>query len=167
MIHGKDIIIIANLGGTRQAVAACKSCGLNLDQSFIEACSPIDGRVTQKIPTKYDWSMDFSCLMAQSNYAKMLVDAVKNGTTFTAEFVCAGFKRKGTVLVKSCKIQGDVGGLAQMSGSFQGSGPILDGDADGWDYHAGNLYTYSPYANNAITVDGTVTSNALQHNTPS
>lgn len=153
MIHGDNLILIANLGGTRQAVAACKSCGLNIDRSYIEACSPSDGQTTDKIPAKYDWSIDCECLMADSNYAEMLCDAATAGTLFTAEFICAGFKRKGTVLVKSCKMNGNKGSLAKLSAQFQGSGPLINGNGDGWDYHAGNFYTYSQYSDGTLVVN--------------
>lgn len=179
MIHGENLIVIANIGGTRKAVASCKSCGLSIDQSYLEACAPNDGRTTQKIPTKYDWSIDCSCLMADSHYAEMLCDAATAGTTFTAEFICAGFKRKGTVLVKSCKMTGSKGSLAQLSASLQGSGPLINANADGWDYHAGNLYTYSPYSDGTLVVnnqtipegslvlDGTLTDGSMAKNTNS
>ena len=150
MILGDNLIVIADLGGMRQAVAACKSCGLSIDRSYIEACSPTDGQTTRKIPTKYDWSIDCSCLMADSRYAEMLCDAATAGTLFTAEFICAGFKRKGEVLVKLCKMKGQKGSLAQLSAQLQGSGPLLNANNDGWDYHAGNLYTYAPFAEGAL-----------------
>lgn len=163
MIHGENLIVIANLGGTRKAVAACRSCGLNLDRSFIEACSPADGQTTQKIPSKYDWSIDCSCLLADSQYAEMLCDAVVDGTTFTAEFICAGFKRKGTVLVTSCRLVGDKGGLAKLSVKFQGSGPLINANADGWDFHAGDLYTYGSLNAGEFALQGTLTDGTMAY----
>ena len=51
MIHGDDILVTTNIGGSQTAVAACKTCGFDISQNFISACSPTSGRTKKKIPT--------------------------------------------------------------------------------------------------------------------
>lgn len=162
MIHGQDILIIANIGGIRQAIAACKSCGFNIDQSYIEACSPFSGRTTVKIPTTYDWSLDCSCLMANSKYAERLCEAVINGEVFDIEFIAAGFKYKGKAIVSKCSITGAKNSLAQLSANFAGSGPLTR--AYDWDIINGTMYSYSNYDEETKTlmVDGLVNGGILE-----
>lgn len=162
MIHGKDILIIANIGGIRQAIAACKTCGFNIDQSYIEACSPTSGRTTTKIPTTYDWSLDCGCLMATSKYAEILCEAIINGEVFNVEFIAAGFKFKGKALVSSCSITGAKNSLAQLSAKFAGSGPLSR--AYDWDIVNGTMYSYSNYDEETKTLllGGTVEEGILE-----
>ena len=142
MIHGDDIYVTIDLDGQQQPIAAAKSGDFDISQNFISACSPTSGRTKKKIPTDYDWSVSSDCLMAKSQYAKQLIDAVRNGTKYTLQFIVGGFKVVGDVYVKSCRIQTSKGSLAKLSVQFEGSEEI-DTDSKGWDYINGKLYTYS------------------------
>ena len=151
MIHGDDILVTTNIGGSQMAVAASKSCDLDISRDFIKACAPNSGRTFQKIPTTYDWSVSCDCLMATSRYAKQLLNAVRNGTKYTLQFIACGFKVVGDVYVKSCRIKATKGSLAKLSVSFESSGPLRDSDT--WDVINGTLYTYT--LNNNFS-DGTL-----------
>lgn len=166
MIHGDDVIVTTNIGGSQAAVAACKSCSFDISQNFIEACSPTSGRVKKKIPTDYDWSVSCDCLVVNPQYAKQWIDAVKNGTELTLQFLMVGFKIVGKAFVKSCDPKGAKGSLAQMSVQFEGSEGI-DTDDQAWDYINGTLYTYSNFADGTLTVDGEVSNGTLQQVTQS
>ena len=144
MIHGDDILVTTNIGGSQVAVAACKTCGFDISQNFIEACSPTSGRTKKKIPTDYGWSVSCDCLVANPQYAKQWIDAVKNGTELTLQFLMVGFKVVGKAFVKSCKANGAKGSLANLSVQFEGSEGI-DTDDKAWDYINGTLYTYGNY----------------------
>lgn len=165
MIHGDDIYVLTDIGGTMQPIAANKSCDLDVSQDFIKACSPTDDRTFTKIPTTYEWSVSSDCLMATSQYAKQLIDAVRNGTKYTLQFIVCGFKVKGDVFIKSCKITATKGSLAKLSVTFETSGPLVDGE--GWDFINGTLFTYSNFSNGTLTVDGSVTDGTLAQDTPS
>lgn len=165
MIHGDDIYVLTNIGGSMQPIAANKSCTLSVSQDFIQACAPNEGRTLRKIPTTYDWGVSCDCLMANSQYAKMLIDAVRDGTKFTVQFTVLGFKVKGDVYIKSCEIQASKGSLAKLSVSFETSGPLVDDTS--WDFVNCTLYTYGNFENGTLTVDGTVTEGTLQHTEPS
>jgi len=165
MIHGDDIYVTIDLNGQQQPIAAAKSGDFDISQDFIKACAPNSGRSFKKIPTTYDWSVSCDCLMATSQYAKQLIDAVRNGTKYTLQFIVCGFKVVGDVYVKSCRIQSTKGSLAKLNVSFESSEDLRDSYT--WDVINGTLYTYSNFANGTLTVDGTVTNGTLQQNTPS
>ena len=143
MLHGDDIYVTTNLNGQQQPIAAAKSGDFDIRQNFIEACAPNSGRTHQKIPTTYEWSVSCDCLMTTSEYAKQLIDAVRNGTKYTLQFIVCGFKVVGDVYVKSCRIQASKGSLAKLAVSFESSGPLRDSYT--WDFINGTLYTYSNY----------------------
>lgn len=165
MIHGDDIYVTTDIGGTQMPVAAAKTGNLSINQDFIKACAPNEGRTFRKISTTYDWGVSCDCLMTTCQYAKMLIDAVRNGTKYTLQFIVLGFKVVGDVYVKSCDIQSTKGNLAKLSVNFESSGPLVDDNS--WDFINGTLYTYSNFADGTLTVDGTVTDGTLQHTEPS
>ena len=160
MIHGDDIYVLTDIGGTMQPIAANKSCDLDVNQDFIKACAPTEGRTFRKIPTTYDWSVSCDCLMSTTQYAKMLLDAVRDGTMFTLQFLVCGFKVKGDVYIKSCKITASKGSLAKLAVTFETSGPLMD--AQGLDLINGTLYTYSNFADGTLYTGGAVTDGTLE-----
>jgi hypothetical protein len=122
MILGRNLIVA--LDGV--AVAAAKTCSLDMDQSFLEACSPVSGRTHTKIPTTYDWGVSVDGLVANNssptvNLEDKLIAGTKCLLTFTDG---SGNRRAGFVYVKSCKESGPVGGLATYSASFESTGPL-------------------------------------------
>lgn len=143
-----------------QPIAANKSCTLSVSQDFIQVCAPNEGRTLRKIPTTYDWGISCDCLMTNSQYAKMLIDAVRDGTKFTVQFTVFGFKVKGDVYIKSCEIQASKGSLAKLSVSFETSGPLVDDTS--WDFVNGTLYTYSNFADGTLYTGGAVTDGTLE-----
>lgn len=122
MIHGRNLIVA--LDGV--AVAAAKTCSLDLDQNFLEACSPVSGRTHTKIPTTYDWGVSVDGLVANNSSPTVeLEDKLIAGTKCLLTFTDgSGNRRAGFVYVKSCKESGSVGGLATYSASFESTGPL-------------------------------------------
>ena len=122
MIHGRNLIVA--LDG--EAVAAAKTCSLDIDQNFIEACSPVSGRTHTKIPTTYDWGVSVDGLVANNSSPTVsLQDRLIAGTKCLLTFTDgSGNRRAGFVYVKSCKESGSVGGLATFSASFESTGPL-------------------------------------------
>lgn len=161
MIHGDELIVTTNIGGSQAAVAACKSCNFSISQNFIEACSPTSGRTKKKIPTDYGWSVSCDCLVANPQYAKQWIDAVKNGTELTLQFIMVGFKVVGKAFVKSCDPKGAKGSLANLSVQFEGSEGI-DTDSQAWDFINGTLFTYSNFADGTLYTGGAVTDGTLE-----
>ena len=153
MIHGDDLIVTTDIGGSQVAVAACKSCSFDISQNFLQACSPTSGRVKKKIPTDYEWSVSCDCLVANPQYAKQWIDACKGGTELTLQFLFVGFKVVGKAFVKSAKANGAKGSLANLSVQFEGSDGI-DTDSQAWDIINGTLFTYSNFNNGDLTTNG-------------
>lgn len=122
MIHGRNLIV--TLDGV--AVAAAKTCSLDMDQSFLEACSPVSGRTHTKIPTTYDWGVSVDGLVANNSSPTVsLQDQLIAGTKCLLTFTDgSGNRRAGFVYVKSCKESGSVGGLATFSASFESTGAL-------------------------------------------
>lgn len=123
MIHGRNLIVA--LDGV--AVAAAKTCSLDIEQSFLEACSPVSGRTHTKIPTTYDWGVSVDGLVANNSSPTVsLQDLLIAGTKCLLTFTDgSGNRRAGFVYVKSCKESGPVSGLATYSASFESSGELL------------------------------------------
>lgn len=144
VIHGDDILVTTNIGGSQVAVAACKSCSFDISRNYLSACSPTSGVTKKKIPTDYEWSVSCDCLVANPQYAKQFLDALKGGTELTLQFLVVGFKVVGKAFVKSWKANGAKGSLANLSVQFEGSEGI-DTDDQTWDFINGTLYTYSNY----------------------
>ena len=149
MIHGDDILVTTNIGGMQVAVAACKSCSFDISRNYLSACSPTSGVTKKKIPTDYEWSVSCDCLVANPQYAKQFLDALKGGTELTLQFMVVGFKIVGKAFVKSWKANGAKGSLANLSVQFEGSEGI-DTDDQTWDFINGTLYTYGNYANGTL-----------------
>lgn len=136
MIHGRNLIVA--LDGV--AVAGAKSCSLQLSQNFINTCSPDSGRVHEKIPTTYDWSVSVDCLIPNSNLPVSLKDKLIAGTKCLLTFTDGdGDNRAGFVYVKSCDESGNIGSLATFKASFEPSGA---------------LYKYIPYNNGSYPQEG-------------
>lgn len=164
--QGRDIIITTDIGGTQMPVGAAKSGTFTIRQDFIESCPPNDGRTTDKIPTRYDWSMSCDCLVYNPQCPLSYIEALKAGTKFSIQFIAGGFKQSGYAFVESAEYAGSVGSLSAFRVSFKGSGPLTTNDG-GWDFINGTLYTYSNFADGTLNMGGYLTDGTLQHDEPS
>lgn len=122
MKQGRNLILAIN----NTAIAAAKGCSLNIQQNFIEACSPTSGRTKKKIPSEYSWELSCDCLIAAMEYANSIVDMVTNGTELSVQFydLSLGLYRYGSAYVSSAKVDGSVGSLSKLSISLTGSGEL-------------------------------------------
>lgn len=154
MTPGKDLIVFIDVmvQGNRwhEAIAACKSCTVNLDQDFIDSCSPVQGRTKDKVSTGYSWSVDCDCLIPNTRQVDKLLYILKNGIPVSITFIIGGIRQTGTAFPK-LKLSGGVTDLAKSSVSFIGSGPLEDTAGTAWDYHHGVLYTYGTLSDGTYT----------------
>ena len=121
MILGRNLIV--SIDGV--PVAGSKSCQFQISQNFLTACSPTEGRVKEKIPTDYDWSVSVDCLIPNSTLSVSLVDKLIAGTKCMMTFTDgSGNRRLGFVYVKSCDENGSIGSLATFSASFESTGAL-------------------------------------------
>ena len=136
MILGRNLIV--SIDGV--PVAGSKSCQFQISQNFLTACSPTEGRVKEKIPTDYDWSMSVDCLIPSSTLSVSLVDKLIEGTRVLLTFTDGSDQnRAGFAYVKSCDEGGSVGSLATFSASFESDG---------------ELYKYIAYNNGTYPIEG-------------
>ena len=144
MILGRNLIV--SIDGV--PVAGSKSCQFQISQNFLTVCSPTEGRVKEKIPTDYDWSVSVDCLIQNSTLSVSLVDKLIAGTKCMMTFTDgSGNRRLGFVYVKSCDENGSIGSLATFSASFESTGALykytqynaeLFQEGDQWDLQITN-----------------------------
>lgn len=121
MIHGRNLIV--SIEGV--AIAGAKACQIELSRQFIQACSPTESQVLDKIPTTYDWSVSADGLIPASSLTVGLEDKLIKGTKCFLTFTDgSGNKRAGFVYVKSCRESGSVGSLATFNVSFESTGAL-------------------------------------------
>lgn len=122
MIHGRNLLI--KIGATN--VACAKSCKININQSFIEVCSPTDGRVKEKVPTDYSWGMSTDGLVSLQTDVINLASILKNGTKVRVFFIDAQTGRgfTGMAYIGSVDESGSVGSIVTFSASIEGSGAL-------------------------------------------
>ena len=160
MIHGKDLIVTSNVGGSQVAIAACKTCKLSVGGNFIEACSPTSGWTKKKIPTGYGWSMSCDCLIGNPAYALQLLEALKGGVELTLQFrIGYSIRQTGKAFVKNWDANGPVGSLASLSVQFEGSEDLIPKKI--WDFANGTLYTYSTFSGGTLNTGGVLQDGTL------
>ena len=149
MTQGRNLIV--SIDGV--AIAGAKSCSFEISQDFIKACPPTSGRVMNKIPTTYDWSMSVDCLIPSSALSVSLVDKLIAGTRVLLTFTDgSGNNRAGYAYVKSCNENGPVGSLAKFSASFES-----DGDLYKYTVYAVDDFTEGDRFEVRVNTGGTVT----------
>lgn len=135
---GQDIVVLTNVEGTQEPVAASKSCTINLSQDFLDVCSPTDSRNYRKVPTIYEWSVSCDCLIATTHSAKKFIDAIKAGTELTLRFILEEQRLFGSAFVKSIELQGTKNNLAKYSVQFVGSGSLKEDT--GWYFYENTMF---------------------------
>lgn len=118
IIHGRNLIV--SLGG--RAVAGARSCDVNVSADDIEISTATQGQWRNFIAGRKEWSV--TC--------NMLVQAVKTNVAMVGQTVTLSFgvrgsstdRVSGTAIIKSWRVTGTVGNLAQGVFSFRGSGPL-------------------------------------------
>ena len=120
ILHGRNIILLA--GGT--AVAAAKSCELNVSAEVIKTASPSDGAWENAIAGRKSWRVTCNQLVTSITNGLAIVGtqvtlrmSVMNGSTETEAL-------QGTAIVKDWKITATLGNLAQGSFQFHGVGAL-------------------------------------------
>ena len=123
---GKQLIVFAD----GVAVAASKSCTIEIDTDYIETSSPDQGTWRNFIAGRKKWSVMTNHLVnaPSTKTGTSLKDMVqKVGKTYTLKFEIDGFENdtfSGTAICTSCKITATLGNLMQGSFSWTGSGPL-------------------------------------------
>ena len=125
ILHGNNLVI--KLGGV--AIAAAKSCTINVNASTQKVSSPNSGQWEHSIVSRKSWSVSVSHLIvAASSSATPLKSAIQRvGQTDTLSFECSGLSNdhmSGQAHCKSFKATGTMGNLVAASCEFEGTGPL-------------------------------------------
>lgn len=127
MIHGKDLILTINSAwGQNTALAASKTCDVDVNTDFIEVASPTEGGWKNYIPTINSWGLSAGLLLAMPETYNTLFGYQTNHTMLTVRFYDPemGLYYKGNTYIKGLKMTGNVGSLVSISLSFQPTGPL-------------------------------------------
>ena len=127
MIHGKNLILTINSPYAKTtALAAAKTCDVDLKTDFIEVASPTEGGWKNYIPTINSWGLSAGLLLATPATYNMLFDYQTSKTMLTARFFLPdfGLYYKGNTYISNLKITGNVGSLVSISVSFQPTGSL-------------------------------------------
>lgn len=119
---GKDLVLA--IGGT--PLAACRSCNIDKQQSFIPTASPTSGRWEQSTPERLAWSISADALLGTMAAYKTLDAAQDNGTPLTIRYYDTDYNlnKTGVAYIESLRLEGSVGSLMRMSVTLKGSGPL-------------------------------------------
>ena len=127
IIHGKDIIIMA--GGT--AIAAAKSCEIQVQTDMLEVSSPTTGKARTFIPGRYTWTLTTSHLLIGSTgnttpVRTFIRRAIVNNTVTIVikDNDYTNDTLTGTAICNTARITATRGNLAQGSLAWQGSGEL-------------------------------------------
>ena len=127
MIHGKDLILTIDSEYTQNvALAASKSCEVEVNTDFIEVASPTDGAWKQYVPTYLSWGLSASSLLAYPQTFNTLFAYQTNKTLLTVRFFDPdlGIYYKGNTYISNLRNTATVGSLAKISLTFQPTGPL-------------------------------------------
>lgn len=126
VIHGKDIIIMAN--GT--AIAGAKSCEIQVQTDTIETSSPTSGKARTFIPGRYTWEVKTGHLLVSGNgntpVKTFIMHAIVNNmvTLVIKDNDYTNDTLTGTAICTTANISAIKGNLAQGSLAWQGSGEL-------------------------------------------
>lgn len=116
ILHGKNLII--SVGGT--AVAAAKTCDINVKAETIEISSPSSGVWREFIAGRKEWTISVGYLVQTPG-----TDIPQVGQTLQISVMNAqNVVLSGSAIVETCHITGTVGSLAQGTFSYRGTGPL-------------------------------------------
>lgn len=119
ILHGRNLII--KVGGV--AIAAARSCEINIQTDEIETASPDDGSWKYVIAGRKSWSINVSYLVPSGTFP---TSAQMVGTTVTLNVSDGSVQMQGSALVKAWKATGTLGNLTQGSFQFDGNGPLSE-----------------------------------------
>lgn len=116
-IHGNDLIVYQN----GAAVAAAKSCVVSKSIDSIESANNTDGKARSFVPSLATWTVRVTGLVTnlENNlHTSSIVQLSFRDRNNTSD------RLAGNAFVSSAEVTATWGNLAQMSMTFQGSGPL-------------------------------------------
>lgn len=125
ILQGNNLIV--KLNGT--AIAAAKTCTINVDVDTINVSSPTDGQWHHGVPGRKSWTVSTGNLLLAANASSTpLSDAIDRvGYTFTLSFEVRGLtadSKTGKAICKNFKTTGSIGNLIVGSYEWEGTGSL-------------------------------------------
>lgn len=121
VIHGRKLII--KVGG--KAIAGAKSCEISIQGDQIEIASASHGAWRDFIAERKEWSVSCNHLIPNIGSPLKSNAAMINTTvTITIESGLTNDTLTGQAIVKSWKVTGTVGNLANGTFQFRGKGAL-------------------------------------------
>jgi hypothetical protein len=120
---GKDLILSID----DEAIAAARSCDLDLQTDFIDVCAPNSGVWKESNPTTNSWGCSASALCTTMEYFDKLEQLWHDRTKITLRFWDKSMWcfYKGDAYIKSLKTSGKAGSLVELQATFQPTGELV------------------------------------------
>ena len=126
MIKGKDLIVATVDNNTVTPIAGARSCDIETDCDLKAVSSPSSGEYLEYKTGRKTWSVMVNYLLLSTGTP--VLDAKNIGTRYYLKCYTnsnsSTDKIEGYAILRSVKITGTVGNLAQGSWVFQGDGAI-------------------------------------------
>ena len=121
LIHGRNIIVSKLVGNAYTAIAAAKSCDIEVEVEQIEVASTSSGQWREYIQGRKGWRVTVSGLVTAVKDALIQDDAVslKIGVRDSSTDYISG-----NAIVRTSKVTGTVGNISQYSVVFIGNGAL-------------------------------------------
>jgi len=135
MIHGENVILYIDEDGTKpnRILAAAKSCELDVNQNFIQVCSPVSGRWDSFVPSTIGWTASVDMLVvSMANPQAWLNEMKQSATPLTMRYYDTelGIYQVGQCWIASWKNGATVGSISTFSLQLQGTGELRDADQE-------------------------------------
>lgn len=154
-VQGKDVILSID----EIAVAGARSCELNVEQDFIQVCSPVSGRWRKYIPSTIGWTASVDMLaVTMDEQEKWLEEMKSSHTPLTMRYYDTKVRmyQVGEVWISNWQNGAQVGSLATFSVQLQGNGELRKADERDYPILVGDtLVTKYPIEADNKTLDAT------------
>ncbi len=124
ILHGENLIIMAD----GVALAASKSCTINVKANTLDVSSDNDGDWEHHIPGRKSWDVSTSHLFVTEENAAVLKNSIRKvGVSFTLQFTVIGDTSDtmtGTATCIQFSVTGTKNSLATGSFKWKGTGPL-------------------------------------------
>lgn len=121
VVLGKNVFIHSGSSGSTAVIAGAKSCTLSRNCDIIEKASSTQSGSKEYVAGRDEWEVSIDHLvMSDAPFAGI----IKVKGTYTISVTIEGVRKYGNAICTQADLRGPVGGLAQGSVKFKGTGPL-------------------------------------------
>lgn len=121
VVLGKNVFIHSGNSGSTAVIAGAKSCTLSRKCDTMEKASATQNSSKEFIAGRDEWEVTINHLLTSSSPFEGIL---KVKETYTISIVIEGVRKYGQAICTQADLSGAVGGLAQGSVRFKGTGPL-------------------------------------------